>query len=386
MNRRGSLSAFAAFGVFWGAWAVLLPAIKEQTGASVTALGVALLFVAAAALPAMFLTGLLIDRIGPRVLPVAATLFGLAVLLPGLAQTPLQLALALVLVGVASGALDVSINFGATSIEACGGAPIMQKAHASFSAGFLAGSVLAALAREAGVQPVPILLATSVMPFVSAWMNRDALRLPAPTEKRAPRISLQRPLVVLGLLCGIAFVVESGIEQWSALFLETELDASPVFAGLGPAFFAAAMVSGRVLGHGLGIRFGDRTLLAGGALLSAVGLAVTATSAAVPVALVGFFLGGAGISVAAPVLLGAAGRGTTERERGSAVASVTTVSYLGFLCGPPLIGIVSGALDLRAGIGLLAGIGALTSVAASSLGADALPLRRLQHPSRQPVP
>ena len=107
MTRLGSLSAFAAFGVFWGAWAVLLPAIKEQTGASVTALGVALLFVAAAALPAMFLTGLLIDRIGPRVLPFAATFFGLAVLLPGLAQSPLQLALALVLVGVASGALDV---------------------------------------------------------------------------------------------------------------------------------------------------------------------------------------------------------------------------------------------------------------------------------------
>ena len=218
MTRLGSLSAFAAFGVFWGAWAVLLPAIKEQTGASVTALGVALLFVAAAALPAMFLTGLLIDRIGPRVLPFAATFFGLAVLLPGLAQSPLQLALALVLVGVASGALDVSINFGATSIEACGGAAIMQKAHASFSAGFLAGSVLAAVAREAGVQPVPILLATSVVPFVSAWLKRDALRLPAPAQKRAPRISLRRPLVVLGLLCGIAFVVESGIEQWSALF------------------------------------------------------------------------------------------------------------------------------------------------------------------------
>jgi MFS family permease len=120
VTRLSSLSAFAAFGVFWGAWAVLLPAIKEQTGASVTALGVALLFVAAAALPAMFLTGLLIDRIGPRVLPLAATFFGLAVLLPGLAQSPLQLALALVLVGVASGALDVSINFGATRIEACG--------------------------------------------------------------------------------------------------------------------------------------------------------------------------------------------------------------------------------------------------------------------------
>jgi MFS family permease len=120
-------------------------------------------------------------------------------------------------------------------------------------------------------------------------------------------------------------------------------------------------------------------------LLSACGLAVAATSTAIPVAIFGFFLGGAGISVAAPVLLGTAGRGTSEQERGGAVASVTTVAYLGFLAGPPLIGVVSGALDLRAGIALLAGIAALTSIAASSLGGDALPLRRLQHPSRRLV-
>ena len=163
----------------------------------------------------------------------------------------------------------------------------MQKAHASFSGGFLVGSVSAAIAREAGVAPVPILLATSAVPFLSAWLNREALRMPPPPERRAPRLSLTRPLLVLGLLCGIAFVVESGIEQWSALFLETELDADPVFSGLGPAFFAAAMVTGRVLGHGLGIRFGDRRLLAGGALVSACGLAIAAVSTAIPVALIG---------------------------------------------------------------------------------------------------
>ena len=125
MTRLGSLSAFSAFGVFWGAWAVLLPEVKAQTGASVAELGVALLFVAAAALPTMFATGLLLDRFGPRILPVSAVFFGLAVLLPGLADSVWQLVLALIVVGAASGALDVSINFGATSIEACGGAPIM---------------------------------------------------------------------------------------------------------------------------------------------------------------------------------------------------------------------------------------------------------------------
>jgi MFS family permease len=381
---RGSLSAFGAFGVFWGAWAVLVPGIKDQTGASVRELGLALLLVAAAALPSMLATGLLIDRFGPKLLPGAAVFFGIAVLLPGLAQNVWQLALALAVVGAASGMLDVAINFGATSIEACGGAPIMQKAHAFFSGGFLVASVGAGLAREAGADPVVILLATALVPFASAWMNREAARLPRPGESAVRRLNFTRPLVILGLLCAIAFVVESGIEYWSALFLETELEASPALAGLGPAFFAAAMVSGRALGQRFTAAFGDRALLAGGALLSASGLAVAATATVIPVAVAGFFLGGAGISVAAPALFGAAGRGASERERGSAVSSVTTISYLGFLCGPPLVGVISGALDLRAGLGLLAGIAVLTSLVAASFG-DALPLRRAQHPARGDV-
>jgi MFS family permease len=120
----------------------------------------------------------------------------------------------------------------------------------------------------------------------------------------------------------------------------------------------------------------------GGAVTAGGGLALAATASAVPVALVGLALGGAGISVAAPTLLGAAGRGAADAERGSAVASVTTIAYFGFLSGPPLMGVVSGALDLRAGMAMLAGVAVLLAAATASFAGDALPLRRLQHPSR----
>ncbi|MGH2995837.1 MAG: MFS transporter, partial [Gaiellaceae bacterium] len=232
-----------------------------------------------------------------------------------------------------------------------------------------------------GAEPLPILVAAAGVLVVSAGLNRGAAELPAPQAERGPRLRFTRPLVLLGLLCGVAFVAESGIENWSALFLETELDASPALAGLGPGFFAAAMVLGRVLGQRLEARVGDAVLLSCGGLLAAGGLTTAATAPAIPVAIAGFFLGGAGISVAAPTLFGAAGRSSAEHERGSSVAAVTTLSYLGFLGGPPLIGSVSGALDLRAGVALLAGIAVLVSVASASLS-SALPLRRVQHPAR----
>lgn len=66
---KGPLFAFAAFGAYWGAWGVLVPDIKEQVSASVTQLGLALLAVALAALPAMLVTGRIVDRVGLRILP-----------------------------------------------------------------------------------------------------------------------------------------------------------------------------------------------------------------------------------------------------------------------------------------------------------------------------
>jgi MFS family permease len=381
VRRLGTLLAFAAFGVYWGAWGVLVPDIKEQVDASVAELGAALLAVGFAALPAMLLTGRLVDRVGARVMPAALVLFGVAALLPGLTGSVPELAFALVLVGATSGALDVVINVAASGLESSGGARLMQLAHAAFSAGFLVAAVSVGLARAAGAEPVAVLAGTAVLLFVTALLNRG--HTGAVRRARADRrLRFSRRLLVLGVLCGVAFVVESGIENWSALYLETELDASPAVGGLGPGLFAAAMVAGRSLGHWLETVVGDRLLLMGGAVTAGGGLALAAVAPAVPVALVGFALGGAGISVAAPTLFGAAGRGAPDAERGSAVASVTTVSYLGFLSGPPLMGVVSGALDLRAGMAMLAGIGVLLAAATASFGGNALPLRRLQHPSR----
>jgi MFS family permease len=381
VRARGPLLAFAAFGAYWGAFGVLLPDIKEQAGASVSQLGLALFAEGLAALPAMLLAGRLVDRFGSRLLPLALVLFGLAVLLPGLAGSVWALAAALVLVGATSGALDVVINAAATGYEAAGGRRIMQVAHALFSAGFLVAAVAVGLARGAGAGPLPVLAGVSALLLVVAALNRG---YPAvPRRESPPRLRLSRRLLVLGLLCGVAFVVEGGIENWSALFLETELDASPSVSGLGPGLFAAAMVAGRTLGQWLEVRLGERLLLVAGATTSACGLALAAVAPAIPVALLGFALGGAGISVAAPTLFGAAGRGAADAERGSAVASVTTVAYLGFLFGPPVIGAVSGALDLRAGIGVLAAVALLLAVGAASLAGDALPVRRLQHPPRR---
>jgi len=54
--RKGpTLAGFVALGLFWGAWAAVLPSVQSATGSSKGALGVAMLFVALGAIPAMLL-------------------------------------------------------------------------------------------------------------------------------------------------------------------------------------------------------------------------------------------------------------------------------------------------------------------------------------------
>jgi MFS family permease len=325
----------------------------------------------------MLVTGRIVDRVGPRIMPITLVLFALAAVLPGLAGSVWQLTLALILVGITTGAVDVVINVAATNVETSGGPRVMQVAHALFSAGFLVAAIAVGIARGAGAEPLPVLAGIAVLVLVSALFNRG---YPAsPRRQASRRIVLSRRLLVLGLLCGLAFMIEGGVENWSALYLETDLNASPTVSALGPGSFAAAMVGGRLLGQWLELRVGDRRLLSVGALVGSGGLFLAAVAPAVPLALLGFAIGGAGVSVAAPTLFGAAGRGASDAERGSAVASVTTISYLGFLVGPPLIGAVSGATDLRVGIGLLAGI-ALVLAGAAASARRALPDGRGRHP------
>jgi MFS family permease len=328
----------------------------------------------------MLVSGRIVDRVGPRATPPALLLFALSGVLPAFANSVPQLVLALLILGAATGALDVVINAAATSVEAATGHRIIQLAHALFSGGFLAGAIGAGIARGLGAGPLPVLAGVAALAAVTAGVNRGFPVVPRRVSER--RFTFSRRLLVLGALCGVAFVVEGGIENWSALFLETELDASPALSALGPGLFAASMVTGRLLGQWLEVLLGDRLLFVGGTAVAGGGLVLAALAPALPLALLGFALGGAGISVAAPIVFGSAGRGADDEERGSAVASVTTISYLGFLLGPPLVGAVSGALNLRAGLGLLAGIALLLSLAAASFGGDALSVRRLQHPSR----
>jgi hypothetical protein len=256
------------------------------------------------------------------------------------------------------------MNAAVSDVEVSSGKRLMYGAHALFSLAVLVASVATGFARQAGAGPLPILAVVAVLIALTAISTIASARARHRPIVTAPTTSISaaghHPAAVLGglatlaILCAVGYLIEDATQNWSALHLERSLGASPALGGAAPGIFAGAMFIGRSSGQRLGARFSERSLFASGAALAALGLAILAAAPSAVVALVGLAATGAGIALVAPALYGRAGRAAAANDRGKAIARLTIFGYTGFIVGPALIGFISQAASLRAGIGTLA--------------------------------
>jgi MFS family permease len=355
---------FAAFGLFWGAWGAILPAVRSGAGVTDGELGVALLMVGVGALISMRFTGHLIDRYGGAVLPVVTVLFGICGVLPALANSAVTLSAALLLLGATSGATDVAINATGSHAEAAAGRPVLNLAHGLFSVAVVMASLSTAGLRAAGVDALPVLGGTGfviVLAAVIALRPDGTHPVIAPASEGAAKRRLEPTLIVFGGLCALAYLVENAWQSWGAVHLDTSLHAAAGLASSAPAVFAAAAAAGRFAGNGLLKRVRPVRLLVEGGAIAAVGSLCAALAPNPWIALTGIAVAGLGTSVCAPTIIGMAGAWAGPERRAGAISVVTTIAYLGFLVGPAAVGAVSSVWSLSIA---LAGVAAVAVVVA----------------------
>ena len=346
-------AAFAVFGMFWGGWGALLPDVQKQVGANDATLGRALLFIALGAIGGMLLAGRVADRFGPRTLLPGALAF--AATLPLLifpSDIPILLVVFTV-VGAASGAYDVFINGSASVYETVYDTKVMGGMHAFFSAGVLVASPMVGIARELGAGPAEVLPVLAAL-VVVVGLFLPGVDLPISPPRSGPRVRMTGPLMLLGTLCALAFLIEDGLLSWSAIHLERTLGGSAIVGGLGPGVLAGSMVIGRALTQALSRRYSERQLIGAAGLLGTAGATVFALTPSVAAGLVGIALAGLAISVVAPLIFGVAGRVGGPGGQASSIARVSTIAYFGFVVGPALVGGVAGAASLRIGLMVMA--------------------------------
>jgi MFS family permease len=114
--------------------------------------------------------------------------------------------------------------------------------------------------------------------------------------------------------------------------------------------FSLWMAIARLGGDVLNERLGAGLLVRGGMALVAVALGAVLVIGATAPAVAGFALCGLGIANAVPLLFTAAGR---LDPPGPSLAAAFTLGYLGFIVGPPVIGILADRIGLPETLALL---------------------------------
>lgn len=396
--RRAITVFFALDGFVFAGWVVRIPAIKEQTGASPSALGLALLGVSAGGVVTMMLTGRLCRRHGNHSVTVAAgALLSLSVALPPLTHSAVSLGLVLLVFGAAYGGLNVAMNAAAVDLIAALRRPVMPAFHAAFSLGGMAGAGAGGLVAGQLTPTRHLLLLTATGLVCTALAGRVLLTVAAPAPaadgdtdwgtdgdedtgggkdgngdgdhggsradaRGTPRTG-RRLVLVLGLIALCTAYGEGALADWSALHLTEDLHAGPGVAAAGYSVFALAMATGRLCGTRLLEHLGQDRLLTAGALTAGAGMLVAALAAQVWLVLAGFVVTGLGLANLFPVAVARAG----ALAGPDGVAAASTLGYGGMLVGPVAIGFLAEWFSLTAALTSVALLAAVAAAVARAV-------------------
>ncbi|PIQ22495.1 MAG: MFS transporter [Cytophagales bacterium CG18_big_fil_WC_8_21_14_2_50_42_9] len=351
-------------GLCFASWASRIPTIQQNLGLSESALGAVLLSLPVGLMLSLPLSGWLITKIGSRKVAVINALFySLILVFLGFAQNTYQLIAGLFFYGLAGNMVNISINTQAVGVEALYKKSIMASFHGLWS---LAGFIGAALGT--------IMIGSNFIPFyhflvilVVAWLG---VTLSAPylikedkkgSENQPIFVKPDKSLINLGVIAFCSMICEGAMFDWSGVYFKKVVQAEPAWVGAGYTAFMCTMALSRFLADWLTSRFGLKAILQLSGILTAAGLIVAVLLPQLATAIIGFFLVGAGVSSVVPLVYGAAGK-SEVLSPGVALAAVSTIGFLGFLVGPPLIGLVAGATSLRGSFSIIALMGLAITV------------------------
>ncbi|MDQ3901391.1 MAG: MFS transporter [Actinomycetota bacterium] len=365
--RRAVAASFAISGVAFASFLSRTPGVRDALGLSSAQLGLLLLCLSGGSMVGLPLSGPIVHRFGPAHTVLAGSLTvttGLVTLAAGL-QVGIAgpAAVGFVLIGLGVGVWDVAMNVEGADVERRLGRSLMPRLHAAFSLGTMAGAGVGAASAAAGVLlAVQVLLVAVLVPVSMVVAVRFFLPVHHDAGQGASGGSAAlgawqepRTLVIGLLVLGFAFI-EGSANDWIAVAMVDGHGVSEALGAIAFGLFVTAMTLGRLVGGSILERLGRVAVLRVTAVITLAGLLLVLFGGSTTAALAGASLWGLGASLGFPVGISAAADDPVKAA--ARVSVVSSIGYLAFLAGPPLIGL----LAERAGIlrALLVVLGALT--------------------------
>lgn len=340
---------FGINGLVFASWAARIPAVTDTLQITSGQMGTLLLCTAIGSLLALPTAGLVVGRLGTantvRLGGVLAAAAGTGIALSLLNESIPAIAVALFFFGIAIGLWDVAQNIEGADVEHKLRRTIMPQFHAAFSAGAFVGAIIGAgLARLGVGLPAHLLVIVAVVVLVTVVAPRYFLphvaEPAAPEgEPKASKGSLawrdSRTLLIGVVVLG-ATLTEGAGNDWIAKASVDGLGTSESTGALMFALFVLAMTAMRFFGGRVIDRYGRVVVLRASMAAAAAGLCLFVLAGSVWLAAVGAALWGVGAALAFPMGMSAAA--DDPRHAAARVSVVSTLGYVSFLAGPPLLG------------------------------------------------
>lgn len=359
--RIGSAIFFFISGFGYATWASRIPTIKQHLHLNDAQLGIVLLALPVGLMLTMPVTNVLLSKYTSRsILFSGSVIISIILSFIGISSSMLQLILLLFCFGSARNMVTLSINTQAVAVQALYSKSIMVTFHGIWSmAGFAGAGVGYLMVRFNIATSWHFLFVSIALLLFTLYFIKDTHYQKPGVQPRKPVFSLpDKFLLKFSLICFACMACENTMYDWSALYFQKEVHAEKATATAAFVIYMIAMTTGRFFGDKLVTRAGIKTVLKYcglfifSGLLMAVALPYKITAAA------GFILVGFGVSCIVPMVFSLAGK-SKNMSSSSALASISTIGYLGFVLVPPFVGFVAQTASLRWSFGIIALFGAM---------------------------
>jgi MFS family permease len=361
-KRRIALGAMFFFmGICFASWAARIPDIQSKFQLSEGELGSLLLCLPIGSMLGLPIAGWSVHHYGSRIVILICS-FAYALTLPliGIAPSIWLLVPVLVSFGILGNIMNISLNTQALGLEDQLGKSILASFHGLWSMAGFTG---------AGIGAGMIILQFSpaahygVVAFISLVMILCSQKFVINDKRESGGLVLKKPdqlLLRVGVIAFLGMMTEGCMFDWSGVYFKKIVEAEPALVSLGYVCFMGAMASGRFITDKANNRYGKLPILQLSGIMIFLGLMLAVLLPNLYTAAVGFLLVGLGVASIVPVSYGIAGRSKLYSPS-VALALVSTLSFFGFLVGPPLIGFIAELIDLKVSFALIAfnGIGIL---------------------------
>ncbi len=343
---------YFSMGLCFASWASRIPDIKTALKLSDAAFGTILFALPVGQFLMMPFSGKLVTHFGSqKVILFAVPAYALSLTNLGLATHGWHLGIGLFLFGIFGNMCNIAINTQGIAAEKLYERPIMSAFHGGWSVAGFTGALVGLTMINLKFPPyfhfwIVIGIVSIIISLNYSMLIQGRTGSAMASSKKRFFSKPDSTLLQLGVIGFCSMASEGAMFDWSGVYFKDVVKAPSSLVILGYTSFMIMMASGRFVADKLAARFGRKLLLQVSGILISSGLFLSVFFPYLITSTIAFMMVGLGVSSIVPSVYSAAGKHPTIAP-GIALATVSSVSFLGFLMGPPLIGYISAAAGLR---------------------------------------